>query len=170
MCKICFKNNVYEKLLKLTVAYDSSGIGLCNLISNELSKFNIDMSKIMGCSFDGTANMKGVYNGLQYHIKKKKNANQLCIYTHCLGHFLNLVIVDSSECCQNAENLFRLVQQSATFLSDSYKRMKAWTDLTKQTHKSHDKLWSKNKALSSIIQFNETNIKILVFYYSYISY
>uniref|UniRef100_A0A2S2R3L7 Uncharacterized protein n=1 Tax=Sipha flava TaxID=143950 RepID=A0A2S2R3L7_9HEMI len=48
--------------------------------------------------------------------------------------------------------------------------MKVWPDLTKQTHKSHNKLkklnligttrwWSKDKALSSIIQFNKFNVK-----------
>ncbi|XP_008178490.1 zinc finger MYM-type protein 1-like [Acyrthosiphon pisum] len=162
------KNNVYEKLLKLVVAYDSSGIGLYNLIAKEFSEIDLDMNKIVGCSFDGASNMKGVYNGLQSHLKK--NANPSCIYTHCLGHVLNLVMVDSSECCKNAEFLFGLVQQSATFLLDSHKRMKVWSDLTKQTHKSHDKLrklnligatrwWSKDKALSSIIQFNEPNVK-----------
>ncbi|KAL4148352.1 hypothetical protein QTP88_002616 [Uroleucon formosanum] len=161
------KNNIYEKLLKLTIAHDSTGIGLFNLIASEFSKLNIDMSKIVGCSFDGAANMKGAYNGLQYHLK---SINPLCIYTHCYGHALNLVMVDSTECCQNAEMLFGLVQQSATFLSDSHKRIKIWSDLTKKTHKCHDKLrklnligatrwWSKDKALNSIIQFNEPNIE-----------
>jgi len=161
------KNNVYEKLLKLTIAHDSTGIGLFNLIKSEFLKLNIDMSKIVGCSFDGAANMKGAYNGLQYHLK---SINPLCIYTHCYGHALNLVMVDSTECCQNAKMLFGLVQQSATFLSDSHKRTKVWSDLTKKTHKCHDKLrklnligatrwWSKDKALTSIIQFNEPNIE-----------
>ncbi|KAE9542505.1 hypothetical protein AGLY_003366 [Aphis glycines] len=104
------KNNIYEKLLKLTIAHDSTDIGLFNLIKN------------------------------------------------------------STECCQNAEMLFGLVQQSATFLSDSHKRTKVWSDLTKKIHKCHDKLrklnligatrwWSKDKALTSIIQFNEPNIE-----------
>jgi hypothetical protein len=48
--------------------------------------------------------------------------------------------------------------------------MKVWSDLTKQTHKSHNKLrklnligttrwWSKDKTLSSIIQFNKPIVK-----------
>ncbi|KAL4100932.1 hypothetical protein QTP88_020957 [Uroleucon formosanum] len=115
-----------------------SGIGLYNLIAKEFTEINLDMNKIVGCSFDGASNMKGVYNGLQLHLKK--NVNPSCIYTHCLGHVLNLVMVDSSKCCKNAEFLFGLVQQSATFLLNSHKRMKGWSDLTKQTRKSHDKL------------------------------
>jgi hypothetical protein len=65
--------------------------------------------------------MKGSYNGLQAHLK---NNNPLCVYTHCVRNVLNLVMVDSFEYCVNAEFLFSLVQQSSTFLSDSYKRMK----------------------------------------------
>lgn len=153
-------NEVHEKLLKLVIVYDSSGKG-------EFHKLTLDVSKVIGCSFDGAANMKGPYNSLQAHLK---NNNSLCVYTHCVGHVLNLVMVDSSECCVNAEFLFGLVQQSSTFLLDSYKRMKVWSDLTKKTHISNDKLrrlnvigatrwWSKDKALSSIIKLNERAIK-----------
>jgi hypothetical protein len=78
------KKNVYEKLLKLVVAYDSSGIGLYNLITKEFAEINLDMNNIVVCSFNGAANMKGVYNGLQSHLKKNKNLS--CKYTHCLGH------------------------------------------------------------------------------------
>ncbi|KAE9522617.1 hypothetical protein AGLY_016980 [Aphis glycines] len=123
-------NEVHENLFKLVVVYDSSGKGLYDLISSEFHKLTLDISKVIGCSFDGAANMKGPYNGLQAHLK---NNNPLCVYTHCVGHVLNLVMVDSSECCVNAEFLFGLVQQSSTFLLDSYKRMKVWSELTKKT-------------------------------------
>lgn len=79
-------------------------------------------------------------------------------------------MVDSTECCQKAEFLFGLVQQSYTFVLDSYKITKVWTELTKKTHTNNDKLrkliligvtrwWSKDKALTSIIKLNETDIK-----------
>jgi len=42
------------------VAYDSSGIGLYNLIAKEFAEINLDMNKIVGFSFDGASNMKGV--------------------------------------------------------------------------------------------------------------
>lgn len=161
-------NDIYEKLLKLVIVHDSSGKGLLyDVIACEFDKLGLDISKIIGCSFDGAANMKGTYNGLQAHIKN--NANPLCVYTHCVGHVLNLVMVDSTECCQNAEFLFGLVQQSSTFLLDSCKRMQVWSELTKKTHTNNDKLrklnligatrwWSKDKSLTSIIKLNETDI------------
>lgn len=36
----------------------------------------------------------------------KNNANPLCVYIHCVGHVLNLVMVDLTECGQNAEFFF----------------------------------------------------------------
>lgn len=74
---------------------------------------------MIGCSFDGAANIKGKYNGLQARMKKE---NENMIYTHCVAHMLNLVIDDSTAACQTAENLFGLVQESAVFISQSYKR------------------------------------------------
>lgn len=60
-----------KNFLKLTVAYDSSGIGLYYLISNKFYEFNLDMSKIIGWSFDGTNNMNDVYNSNIIWQKKK---------------------------------------------------------------------------------------------------
>ncbi|KAL4100994.1 hypothetical protein QTP88_021015 [Uroleucon formosanum] len=142
------KNNVYEKLLKLVVAYDFSGIG---------------------CSFDGASNMKGVYNGLQSHLKE--NANLSCIYTHCLGHVLNLVMVDLSEFCKNAEFLFGLVQQSATFLLDSHKRMKEMTSSeskfdAKTKYTAHTLLQNCGLPENSLLKLSEltkTSVHVLTF-------
>lgn len=47
------------------------------------------MTQIVGCSFDGAANMKSVYNKLKAHTSKD---NLDLIYTHCVAHVLNLVI------------------------------------------------------------------------------
>lgn len=103
-----------------------------NLIASEFIKLGLDISKIVDCSFDGAANMQGAYNGLQAHLKNSENP--LCVYTHCVGHVLHLVMVDSTEYCQNSEFLFGLVQQSATFLADYHKRMKILTELIKIKH------------------------------------
>jgi hypothetical protein len=77
----------------LVIVYDCSRKYLYDLISGEFHKLSLDISKIIGCSFDGAANMKGTYNSLQAHLK---NDNALYVYTHCVGHVLNLVMVDSS--------------------------------------------------------------------------
>jgi hypothetical protein len=103
--------------------------------------------------------MKDVYNGLQVHIK---NSNLLIVYAHCLAHVLNLTMEDSKKKIVETENLFGLVEQTAVFLSDSYKRMEVWKSVTEKNHSGHNKLyrlqkiyttrwWSKEKVLSSII-------------------
>lgn len=85
------------------------------------------MTQIVGCSFDGAANMKDAYNGLKAHISKD---NPYLIYTHCMAHVLNLVITDSSENCSISENLYGLVEETAVFLSNSHKRINFWKEQT----------------------------------------
>ncbi|CAI6376308.1 unnamed protein product [Macrosiphum euphorbiae] len=114
-------DSIKERLLSLVVCHDSSGIALYNLLENMFMSMGISMKNIVACSFDGAANMKGTYNGLQSHLK---NSNPNIIYTHCMAHVLNLVICDSTKTCLEAENLFGLVEQFAVFLSDSHKRIK----------------------------------------------
>lgn len=153
------QGTVYERFLSLTVVEDTSGAALYEHINTELSKQGISTSKIVACSFDGASNMKGCYNGLQAHLK---DANPDLIFTHCMGHVLNLVLADSTGKILQSENLFGLVQETAVFLSTSCKRMAVWQKETKKEHRGHAKLyklhkigatrwWSKHKALSSIV-------------------
>jgi len=154
-----YKGKVEERLLSLVVFSDSSGLALFNLLCNILQSLSLSLTDVIGCSFDGAANMKGAYNGLQAHMK---NSNPLIVCTHCLAHVLNLTMEDSAKKIVEAENLFGLVEQTAVFLSDSYKRMEVWKSVTGKNHSGHNKLyilqkicttrwWSKEKALSSII-------------------
>lgn len=81
-----------------------------------------------------------------------------------MAHVLNLVVADSTVNCLQAENLFGLVEETACFLSQSYKRMTVWEEHTKSRFKGQEKLyrlkkigatrwWSKHKALTSIIDY-----------------
>ncbi|XP_060846214.1 SCAN domain-containing protein 3-like [Rhopalosiphum padi] len=153
---------VQERLLSLVICHDSSGNALFELLNEELQNLRLSINDIVACSFDGASNMKGIYNGLQAHLKTN---NPKIVYTHCMGHVLNLVMTESTTQISLAENLFGLVETSAVFLSDSHKRMSAWMAITKVKHVAHNKLyrlqkigvtrwWSKDKALSSIIDIN----------------
>ena len=152
-------SEVREVLIKLVIANETTGKALYEQIKTELCNLGLDFTNIVACSFDGAANMKGQYNGLQAHLKRD---NPKIIYTHCLAHCLNLVIIDSVKSSLAAENLFGLLESSAVFLSDSHKRIDVWNKLTKCSYKGHDKLqrlqkigatrwWSKDKALSAIV-------------------
>jgi len=153
---------VQERLLSLVICHDSSGKALFELLNEELKNLRLSINYIVACSFDGASNMKGIYNGLQAHLK---TYNPKIVYTHCMGHVLNLVMTENTTYISHAENLFGLVETSAVFLSDSHKRMSAWMAITKVKHIAHNKLyrllkigvtrwWSKDKALSSIIDIN----------------
>lgn len=122
-----FEGNVFERLLKLVIVKDSSGKALYDLIKQNFETCGISMSKIVGCSFDGAANMRGAYNGLQAHMSSD---NPDLVYTHCMAHVLNLVISDSSENSLLTENLYGLVEETAVFLSNSHKRMNIWKKQT----------------------------------------
>lgn len=121
------EGNIFERLLKLVVVKDSSGKALYDLLKQNFEKCGISMTQIVGCSFDGAANMKGAYNRLKAHISKD---NPDLIYTHCMAHVLNLIIADSSEDCSISENLYGLVEETAVFLSNSHKRMNIWKEQT----------------------------------------
>ena len=109
---------------------DRSGAALYEHINTELSKQGISTCKLVACSFDGASNMKGCYNGLQAHLK---DANPDLIFTHCMGHVLNLVVAESSGKILQSENLFGLVQETAVFLSTSCKRMAVWQKKQKRS-------------------------------------
>jgi len=158
---------VYERLLCLPTADNSSGDSLFNLIKSQLAEFGLEIANIIGCSFDGASNMSAIYKGLQARLKV---VNPLLIFTHCMSHVLNLVVTDSTADSVQAENLFGLIQESACFTNVSYKRMSVWTKEMKKTHSAYGKLrklhkanttcwWSKSKALQGIIDFNEPDLK-----------
>jgi len=165
-----FNGIVQERLLSLVICKDSSGIALFKLLEDNLKLHGLLLEDIVACSFDGAANMKGIYHGLQAYLKK---VNPDIVYTHCMGHVLNLVMSESTNNLQLAEDLFGLIEQSAVFLTDSHKRMTTWMSVTGEKHSAHGKLyrlqkigatrwWSKEKALSSImdLQMIEDNDEV----------
>lgn len=89
-----YKGKVEERLLSLVVCSDSNGLALFNLLCNILQSLSLSLTDVIGCSFDGAANMKGAYNGLQAHMK---NSNPFIVYTHYLAHVLNLTMENSTK-------------------------------------------------------------------------
>ena len=58
----------------------------------EYLKFcKLDKIKIIAQSYDGANVMSGKFNGIQAKIK---NSFPYAIYTHCMAHRMNLVIMD----------------------------------------------------------------------------
>jgi hypothetical protein len=71
---------VKVRLIKLVVAKKTTGEALYRLVKSELERLELSTSKIIGCSFDGAANMSGQYNGLQAKLKQD---NEDIVHVHC---------------------------------------------------------------------------------------
>ena len=85
------------------------------------------MSKIVGELFDGAANMRGVYNGVQKFIKEEAPNS---VYIWCYAHVLNLSPTDIVENILEVKNLIGVLQATVTFFFlESCKRMNVWTDI-----------------------------------------
>jgi len=82
--------------------------------------------------------MSGQYNGMQAHLKK---VNSLAIYIPCAAHSLNLVGVNSVDCCVEAVSFFGFIQKLYTFFSASTHR---WAVLTKHLEQTDGALTLKS--------------------------
>ncbi|XP_065321250.1 zinc finger MYM-type protein 1-like [Gordionus sp. m RMFG-2023] len=113
------------------------------------------MRNIIGESFDGAANMRGEFVGLQALIRQEAPGS---LYIWCYSHILNLCICDS---CDNIEGkiLFGLLNRLATFFGESYKRMDAWVKQNNSTGQNklrrlqkidETRWWAREKALKWI--------------------
>ena len=89
-----------------------------------MSESGIEFSNCRGQGYDNGANMSGKYNGAQSHILKKHN---ICIFSPCGCHSLNLVGQDYAAICTDAVTFFGTVQTIYNLFSCSPKR---WEILT----------------------------------------
>ena len=85
----------------------------------------LSLDNCRGQSYDKAANMPGKYAGLKAKIKE---INPLTDYIPCAEHSLNLVGIDSVNCCLDACNFFGLVQELYAYSVGS---TKCWNLLTK---------------------------------------
>ena len=63
-------------------------------------------------SFDGAANISGVYFGLKAPMKAARPSH---IHTWCYAYALNLVIIDASNICVAVVSMFGLLTKLPTF-------------------------------------------------------
>ena len=109
-----------ERLLRLVNVESSTGKNLHNLLSDSISDVGLSLKTCIADSFDGAANMSGIYSGVQALMKEARPSH---IHTWCYAHVLNLVIGDASGSCLKAEDLFKLLNDLCTFFKESYKRI-----------------------------------------------
>ncbi len=85
---------IKEVFLQFVPVIDTSGKNLAEVIESSLINFGLNMDYLRGQGYDGAAAMKGKFQGVQAHLKRKY---PLAIYTHCVMHSLNLAISDACQ-------------------------------------------------------------------------
>ena len=79
---------VEEVFVGLHEPVDTTGHSLSNMLLEILSGLCLSTENLQGQSYDGAANMAGIYNGCQAFIR---NSQPLAEYFHCSAHCANLV-------------------------------------------------------------------------------
>jgi hypothetical protein len=85
---------LYTKFVKFVSVELTTGKNLSEVIISKFQPWGLSMSKLRGQGYDGASNMSGCFKGVKARIQE---IQPLAVYTHCVGHVLNLVVVDSCE-------------------------------------------------------------------------
>ncbi|XP_015372026.1 PREDICTED: uncharacterized protein LOC107167484 [Diuraphis noxia] len=86
------KLDVVERFLTfLNVSEKQDADSLSTVMFNYLDASNIVQIPIVAQSYDGASVMLGRFNGVQQKVKLK---HPYAIYTHCMAHRVNLIVID----------------------------------------------------------------------------
>lgn len=120
--------------------------------------FTLFSENIIGFSFDGAANMRSENVGVSAFLKQD---NPNAVFTWCASHRLNLAVNSGVESSVEGKTLLGLVEETAIFLKESYKRMDTWSMVVKDIKGYHNlkklqligktRWWSKEKAIRNLI-------------------
>lgn len=89
---------VYERFLGfMDVSKKQDAQTLVNTIFQFLEQSNLGNIPIFAQSYDGASVMSGKRNGVQSKLLERY---PYAIYTHCMAHRINLVVIDM---CKNVE-------------------------------------------------------------------
>ncbi|KAL4096756.1 hypothetical protein QTP88_021647 [Uroleucon formosanum] len=159
-------NQVHEQVVSIVNCKSGKGKDMHELVSNELNKLNIDITKCIGNSTDGAANMQGQYKGFTKWLTDDA-PKQLHVW--CYAHVLNLVISDVTQKTNESISLFSLLNKVAVFVRESYLRMNFWKNTTEGKNISfistlgEIRWWSKEKSLRKVFgSLNDSQNSIFV--------
>jgi len=115
-----FNSKICERLIALSESSNTTGQSLFELFKSVMEKNGLDWSRnLIGQSYDGAANMRGSYSGLQAHIIKE---NPKALYVWCHAHRFNLIVLSAVGCCKEAVDLFGNMEKLYSFIVGSKKR------------------------------------------------
>ena len=89
--------------------------GITKVITDCLQELHLQDVPIVGQSYDGAAVMSGHVSGVQSRIRAD---NPGAMYSHCLAHKLNLVLVDACRINRTAVGFFNTIEQLYKFFAN----------------------------------------------------
>lgn len=145
--------SIFERLLAVVECESSTGKDMLTLVGSILKLHNIDITRCIGNSTDGAANMQGQYNGFTAWLSKESPGQ---VHVWCHAHILNLVLGDTTKAVIQSASLFSLMNDVAVFLRESYQRMNIWEQSKESGNRKRlstigeTRWWSKDTALRKI--------------------
>lgn len=153
-------SGVKERFLCFLPITSHTGKHLEEVIFAYFSELGIDIKDCRGQSYDNASNMSGKYNGLQSRIKQHSPSAD---FIPCASHSLNLIGNTAAECCIEAVEFFRVVQEVYVFFSSSTHRWNMLQDCCKTKHltvkRLSDTRWSARSDAVTALQQNYQEIK-----------
>lgn len=132
--------HIKERFLAFVDCYGKTGEAIADLICQTLEKYEIPLENCRGQGYDNGRNMSGQYKGAQNYILRK---NEYAVYSPCGAHTLNLVGVDSAECCAQAITFFGVVQKCYNIFSSSTQRWEILkSNIPDSLHSLSDTRWA----------------------------
>ncbi|CAH0551080.1 unnamed protein product [Brassicogethes aeneus] len=110
---------IKESFIDFIEIAGKTGEDICQQILEKLGVDDLDIGQCRGQSYDNGSNMAGIHKGVEARIAER---NELAEFVPCLAHSLNLVGVHSASSCQEAINLFGLIQKVYCFFVGSTTR------------------------------------------------
>lgn len=112
-----------EVLLDVHAASLTTGEALFEYVMSVIKKIGLKIENLVGYSFDGAGNMSGPVMGLQARLKE---VVPMSVFQHCYAHVLNLILQKTCDKLPESEEYFNLLRDTATSITESYKRMGLW--------------------------------------------
>jgi hypothetical protein len=143
-------DDINEKLLAIVDCKSGKGKNLCDIVCKVLNNLNLDVKNCIGSSTDGASNMRGQYNGFSSWLNKESPEQ---VHVWCYAHVLNLVMIDTTQVCNESTTLFGLLNSIAVFVRESYLRMNKWHENSKYKFIScigDTRWWAKDRCLTKV--------------------
>ncbi|XP_025425994.1 zinc finger MYM-type protein 1-like [Sipha flava] len=108
---------ICEHFLGFIPIETSTGMGLSDIIIQQLKDLGIQIENMRGQGYDNGANMKGKHSGVQRRIR---NINPRAFFVPCCANSLNLVVNDTVKSSKEAIEFFDIIQKDYVFFFGIY--------------------------------------------------